>query len=127
MEGPEEKHYLDLADAPTDGQEDPGLRLLPEFDGLFVGYAGTNRTRFLTAQQLPSVWAKVNGMFSPIVLYGGRIVATWKTLAVGKDTAIEVRMLDPHRPTPEHLFADAAATEEVLALRISDLRVLAAN
>ena len=34
-----------------------------------------------------------------------------------------MRMLDPHRPTPEHLLADAvAATEEVLALRISDLR-----
>lgn len=128
LEGPEEKHYLDLADAPTDGQEDPGLRLLPEFDGLFCGYAGMNRTRFLTAQQLLSVWAKVNGMFTPIVLYGGHIVATWKTLAVGKRTAIEVRMLAPHPPAPEHLLADAvAATEEVLALRIDDLRVVAAN
>jgi DNA glycosylase AlkZ-like len=128
LEGPEEKQYLDVADAPTDGLEDPGLRLLPEYDGLFVGYAGTNRTRFLTAQQLPSVWAKVNGLFSPIVLHGGQIVATWKTLAVGKRTAIEVRMLDPHTPPPEHQFADAvAATEEVLALRISDLRVLAAR
>ena len=102
MEGPDEKHYLDLADAPTDGQEDPGLRLLPEFDGLFVGYAGTNRTRFLTAQQLPSVWAKVNGLFSPIVLYGGRIVATWKTLAVGKDTAY--RSADA-RPASAHARA----------------------
>jgi hypothetical protein len=128
LEGPEEQHYLDLADAPTDSQEDPGLRLLPEFDGIFVGYAGTNRTRFLTAQQLPSVWAKVNGMFSPIVLYGGQIVATWKTLTIGKRTAIEVRMLDPHPPVPEHLFADAvAATEQALAVRIGDLRVLAAN
>jgi hypothetical protein len=37
-------------------------------------------------------------------------------------------MLDPHPPAPEHLFADAvAATEEVLALRIDDVRVLAAN
>jgi hypothetical protein len=102
--------------------------LLPEYDGLFVGYAGTNRTRFLTAQQLPSVWAKVNGLFAPIVLLGGQIVATWKTLAAGQRTAIEVRMLDPHPPAPEHLFADAvAATEEVLALRIDDVRVLAAN
>jgi hypothetical protein len=128
LEGPEEKRYLDLADAPRDGQEDPGLRLLPEYDGLFVGYAGTNRTRFLTAQQLPSVWAKVNGLFAPIVLLDGQIVATWKTLAAGQRTAIEVRMLDPHPPAPEHLFADAvAATEEVLALRIDDVRVLAAN
>jgi hypothetical protein len=128
LEGPEEQHYFDLADPPRHGKDDPGLRLLPEFDGLFVGYAGTNRTRFLTAQQLPSVWAKVNGMFKPIVLYGGHIVATWQTLTVGQRTAIEVRMLDPHPPLPEHLLSDAvAATEQALALRIGDLRVLAAT
>ena len=95
----EEKHYLDLADAPTDGQEDPGLRLLPEFDGLFVGYAGTNRTR------IPDRPAAAVGLGQ-----GQRHVLTdralWRAhrrhledLAVGKDTAIEVRMLDPHRPT----------------------------
>ena len=128
LEGPEQKHYVDLANPPRDGQEDPGLRLLPEFDGLFVGYAGTNRTRFLTAQQLPSVWAKVNGMFKPIVLCSGHIVATWQTLTVGQRTAIEVRMLDPHPPLAEHLLSDAvAATEQALALRVGELRVLAAN
>jgi hypothetical protein len=128
LAGPGDMDYLDLADLPTDGQQDAGLRLLPEFDGLLVGYARRNRARFLTEQQLPLVWAIVNGLLAPIVLYGGRIVATWKTLASGRRTDIEVRMLHPHPPPAEHLFADAVkATEQALALTISDLRVLAAR
>ena len=77
---PNDEDYLDLADAPGAGTPDPGLRLLPEFDGLLVGYHGRNRTRFLTEQQLPKVWAKVNGLFSPVVLYDGQLVASWKTI-----------------------------------------------
>ena len=128
LAGPNDMDYLDLADLPTDGQQDPGLRLLPEFDGLLVGYARKNRARFLTEQQLPSVWAIVNGLLAPIVVYRGRIVATWKALTSGRRTDIEVRMLDPHPPLPEHLFADAVkATEQALALTIGDLRVLAAK
>jgi hypothetical protein len=76
--GPNDETYLDLADAPNGGPSDPGLRLLPEFDGLLVGYHGRNRTRFLTEQQLPKVWAKVNGLFSPVVLNGGQLVAAGK-------------------------------------------------
>jgi hypothetical protein len=128
LAGPDGMDYLDLADLPTDGQQVSGPRLLPEFDGLLVGYSRKNRARFLTEQQLPSVWAIVNGLLAPIVLYRGRIVATWKTLTSARCTDIEVRMLDPHPPVPEHLFADAVkATEQALALTIRDLRVLAAN
>jgi len=128
LPGPDDMDYLDLADLPTGGEQDVGLRLLPEFDGLLVGYARRNRARFLTEQQLPSVWAIVNGLLAPIVLYRGRIVATWKTLTAGRRTDIEVRMLDPHPPVPEHLFADAVkATEQALAVTIADLRVLAAK
>src|SRR4249919_1287264 len=71
LPGPNDEDYLDLAGATEDDGSDPGLRLLPEFDGLLVGYHGRNRTRFLTEQQLPQVWAKVNGLFSPVVLYDG--------------------------------------------------------
>jgi Winged helix DNA-binding domain len=128
LPGPDDTDYLDLVDLPTNGEQDVGLRLLPEFDGLLVGYARRNRARFLTEQQLPSVWAIVNGLLAPIVLYRGRIVATWKTLTAGRRTDIEVRMLDPHPPVPEHFFADAVkATEQALALTLGDLRVLAAK
>jgi Winged helix DNA-binding domain len=129
LRGPNDEAYLDLADAPNDGASDPGpfdqkLHLLPEFDGLLVGYHGRNRTRFLTEQQLPKVWAKVNGLFSPVVLYGGDLVASWKTITKGRRTDIEVTMLDPHPVLADDLFVDAiAATEQVLGVKITDLRI----
>jgi DNA glycosylase AlkZ-like len=124
LRGPNDEDYLDLADAPSGGTSDPGLRLLPEFDGLLVGYHGRHRTRFLTEQQLPKVWAKVNGLFSPVVLYDGHLVATWKTITKGRRTDIEVTMLDPHPVLDGDLFGDAvAATEQVLDLKITDLRI----
>jgi hypothetical protein len=124
LPGPNDKDYLDLADPPGGGAPDPGLRMLPEFDGLLVGYHGRNRTRFLTEHQLPKVWAKVNGLFSPVVLYGGRLVASWKTITRGSRTDVDVTMLDPHPALGEELFADAiAATEQVLELKITDLRI----
>jgi hypothetical protein len=122
--GPNDEDYLDIADLPPASTPDPRLRLLPEFDGLLVGYQGRNRTRFLTEQQLPQVWAKVNGLFSPVVLYGGQLVASWKTITKGRRTDIEVTMLDPHPVLADDLFANAiAATEQVLDLTITDLRV----
>jgi hypothetical protein len=124
IRGPNDEDYLDLADPPPDGIFDPGLRLLPEYDGLLVGYHGRHRTRFLTEQQLPKVWAKVNGLFSPVVLYNGQLVASWKTITKGRRIDIEVSMLDPHPVLADDLFADAiAATEKVLDLTITDLRV----
>jgi hypothetical protein len=122
--GPKDEDYLDLADSPQGGAPDPGLRLLPEYDGLLLGYHGRHRTRFLTLQQLPEVWAKVNGLFSPVVLHDGRLVASWKTITKGRRTDIEVTMLDPHPVLAEDLFDEAiAATEQVLGLKITDLRV----
>jgi Winged helix DNA-binding domain len=124
LPGPNNEDYLDLADPPQGGTSDPGLRLLPEYDGLLVGYHGRHRIRFLTEQQLPKVWAKVNGLFSPVVLYGGQLVASWKTITKGRRTDIEVTMLDPHPVLADDLFPDAiAATEQVLDLTITDLRV----
>jgi hypothetical protein len=122
--GPNNEDYLDLADPPQGDTSDPGLRLLPEYDGLLVGYQGRHRTRFLTEEQLPKIWAKVNGLFSPVVLYGGQLVASWKTITKGRRTDIEVTMLDPHPVLADDLFTDAiAATEQVLDLPITDLQV----
>jgi Winged helix DNA-binding domain len=124
LPGPNDKDYLDLADPPRGSTPDLGLRMLPEFDGLLVGYHGRNRTRFLTEHQLPQVWAKVNGLFSPVVLYDGRLVASWRTITKGSRIDIDVTMLDPHPVLADDLFAGAvAAIEQVLELKITDLRV----
>jgi hypothetical protein len=66
----------------------------------------------------------VNGQFSPVVLYGGHLVASWKTITKGRRTDIEVTMLDPRQVLTDNLFEDAiAATEHVLDLTITDLGV----
>jgi Winged helix DNA-binding domain len=124
LRGPNDEDYLDLDDPPQGEAPDSGLRLLPEYDGLLLGYHGRHRTRFLTEQQLPKVWAKVNGLFSPVVLYDGHLVASWKTITRGRSTDLEVTMLDPHPVLADDLFDDAiAATESVLGIKITELRV----
>ena len=122
--GPGDQTYLDLAEPPAGGQDDPGIRLLPEFDGLLLGFAGPQRTRFLDSDQLARVWAKVNGLFSPVVLAKGRLVAIWRTTGSERRTGIEVTMLPPYRPLSEDALtgpvADAATS---LNLTVTGVRV----
>lgn len=124
LSGPDGEDYLDLAEPPASGTTDPGLRLLPEFDGLLLGYCRRHRTRFLTTEQLPVVWAKVNGVYAPTVLHDGRIVARWKTVTQGRRTSIEVSMLDPYPRLADDLFTTPVrAVELALGLTVTDLRV----
>lgn len=124
LAGPDREDYLDLAEPPVSGTTDPGLRLLPEFDGLLLGFCGRHRTRFLTADQLPTVWAKVNGVYAPTVLHDGRVVARWRTATQGRRTVIEVTMLDPYPSLADDLFAEPVrAVEQALDLTVADLRV----
>jgi Winged helix DNA-binding domain len=125
LSGPDTQTYLDDADPPRGGDPDPGLRLLPEFDGLLVGFAGPNRTRFCGPDELSQIWAKVNGLFAPVVLHDGRLVATWRTLTRGKRTDLEVELLRGQPRIADDLFAgQVAAVETVLDLTITDLRVM---
>jgi hypothetical protein len=78
----------------------------------------------VTQDQLARIWAKVNGLFSPVVLDDGRIVASWKTVTRGQRTDIEITMLPPYR-----VLDDARCTEpiaevaQVLKLTIGDVRI----
>jgi hypothetical protein len=126
LPGPEGEEYLELAEPPADGGVELGPRLLPEFDALLVGFHGSHRTRFLTADQLGVVWAKVNGQFAPSVLHRGRIVATWRTLVRGARASLEVTMLPRcARLAEDELDGPVAALSRVLALPVAEVRVLA--
>ena len=120
--GPESVTYLDLAEPPTGGV-DPGLRLLAEFDGLLLGFEGRNRDRFVDAAGLGRIWAKVNGVFSPVVLYEGRLVATWRTVTERGRTRLQVTMLGGGRLAGELFSAPVAALEAALAIRVEDVEV----
>ncbi|HSU37629.1 MAG TPA: crosslink repair DNA glycosylase YcaQ family protein [Propionibacteriaceae bacterium] len=122
--GEDGQTYLELAEPPTDGTVTPGLRLLPEFDGLLLGFTGPGRTRFCSADELAQIWAKVNGLFAPVVLQDDRLVATWRTLTRGRRTDLEVTMLGGRRALAEDRLSDPVqAVESVLGLTITDVRV----
>ena len=122
--GEDGQTYLELADPPTGGNAEPGLRLLPEFDGLLLGFAGSGRSRFCSPEELVQIWAKVNGLFAPVVLQDDRLVATWRTLTRGRRTDLEVTMLGGRRALAEDRLSDPVqAVESVLGLSITDIRV----
>lgn len=126
LSGPEGETYLDLAEPPAAQPRDLGVRLLPEFDALIVGYHLRHRARFLSPTDLDTVWAKVNGQFAPVVLHDDHLVGTWRTVSRGRRTVIEVTPLAGHRPPPDDLLGEAArAAGAVLGLTEPDVRVVA--
>jgi hypothetical protein len=124
LHGPKSVRYLDLAEPAPGGAEDPGLKLLPEFDGLLLGFCGANRTRFVDPEGLAKLWSKSNGLFNPFVLHEGRIVATWRTVTTGRSTTLDVTMLGRGH-LPEDLFAGAVMdVETALNLRVTDVHIV---
>ncbi len=125
--GPDGSTYYDVAEPPRGGLSDPGVRLLPEFDALVVGYDPKSRDRFLDPDHLPHIWAQQNGMFSSAVLSGGRLVATWKFGggAGGRpERRIDVQMFPAHPRLSESALPDqVAAIEAALAIRVTDLSI----
>ena len=115
---------LDLADSPPAGP-DPGTRLLPEFDGLILGYAPENRGRFAHPDHLERIFARVNGLMSPAVLREGQIVATWKPITKGKRVEVEVQMLPafPDLPVSE-LDTPVSDLGSALGVEVADVRVV---
>lgn len=120
--GPEREPLVDVAEAPPGGNPDPGCRLLGEFDGLLLGFHGHRRMRFCTEEQLAVIWRKINGLFSPVVLHDQRLIATWRTIARGRRTEVEITMLPGEPARPEDVFADAVA-DVVTALNLDLLAI----
>ena len=126
--GPDGATLLDLAEPPRPGT-DPGTVLLPEFDGLLLGYEGPGRDRFLDPRHLPKIWQKTNGLFSPAVLHDGRIAGTWRLVAPGASGSgrIEVTPFEPATGLDQDAVAPSArAVATALDLEAPDIRVLPA-
>jgi hypothetical protein len=68
-----ERHWFTALGAPRGDAPDRAY-LLPAFDELLVGYA--DRSAALDASTSPLVIA--GGMFKPVVVGGGRLLATWR-------------------------------------------------
>jgi hypothetical protein len=128
LQGPDRETYLDLAEPPPEGSGEPGLRLLAEFDALLLGFCGRHRTRFVDDVGLGQIWAKANGLFKPVVLDGGRLVATWRTRTERGRTVLEVTPLTG-APTPadDAVAGPAADLARALDLDLADVQVLSAD
>lgn len=123
LTGPE-GDLFDLASPPRGGTVPEDVRLLPEFDALLLAYHGQGRTRFLDAEHLSRVWRKANGLFSPVVLAQGRLVATWRVTGPAGRSVIEVERFAGTRGLDAGDFSSsAAAVGAALALEIADVRV----
>jgi Winged helix DNA-binding domain len=114
--------YLDLAEGVRGGNADPGVRLLPEYDGLLLGYAPAARSRFLNLEHLDRVWFRKNGVFAPLVLMDGRIVATWRLVTARRQTHLAVCPIPGERAVrTDELAEPIAALEAALNLTIGDV------
>jgi hypothetical protein len=124
--GPGGAIYLDLADPPSGGHPDPGLRLLPEFDALVLGYHPKGRTRFLDAAHAESIWNRANGVFSAAVLYDGRLVGLWRLVGTGRRRDFEAWPLPGESLPPETAFADPVeGLARAMDVQIRELRLTA--
>jgi hypothetical protein len=122
VEGVDGSTYLDLADPPR-GRPRPEARLLPEYDGIFCGYAPPARDRFIDPRHYETVWRRVNGIFSPVVLVDGRVIALWRLRTKGSHTILEIESLAGEAPVADSDLADQlSAMGKVLELPISDIR-----
>lgn len=124
--GPGGATYFDLAEPPPGGPPDPGLRLLPEFDALVLGYHPKGRVRFLDPDHVEAIWNRANGMFSPTILYDGRLVGLWRLVGAGRRRDVEVRPLPGASLPPEGAFdgpVEGLAT--ALDVEVRDLKLTA--
>jgi DNA glycosylase AlkZ-like len=122
--GPDGQLFYDLAELPAGSSAELGVRLLPEYDAVVVGYDPTSRDRFLDPDHLPQIWASANGVFSAGVLAEGRLVAAWKLVADRRRRRIEVaRFPGVGRLAESDLADQVAALEAVLEIEIGDVSI----
>jgi hypothetical protein len=128
LPGPDDLDYLDLAEPPRGGDGDPGIRLLPEYDALLLGYAPRARVRFADPALIAFSWNRANGVHSPTVLADGRLRATWRLDFSGRRTRLRVRMAPGERRLDEAGFsAQASAVGAALGLEIEAVEVTPAG
>ena len=122
--GPNGLDYLDLTSPPASGLGDPGIRMLPEYDALLLGYEPAARDRFADAKAVAHTWNRANGVHSPTLLVDGRLRGRWRLERKAGSATILVEMFPGERPLdPGDLAEQAAAVAAVLATPVTDLAV----
>lgn len=120
--------YLDLAVRPTRddyGRGDPAIRLLPEYDGLLLGYAPAGRERFAAAADLARIWSTANAVFSPALLVDGMLRGTWKLVKDQSGFILDVTVLANHRrPDLDEFTPQVDAVSAALGIVVNEVRLV---
>ncbi|MGC4112350.1 MAG: winged helix DNA-binding domain-containing protein [Nocardioides sp.] len=88
-DGPGGAAYADVPEAGPP-RELPGVRLLPEFDAVLVGYDPKARDRFVSAADNSRLWNKSNGFMLAPLLVDGRIGGYWRIEGTGRVKTLSV-------------------------------------
>ncbi|QYJ03789.1 winged helix DNA-binding domain-containing protein [Nocardioides panacisoli] len=96
-----EEDYAALADLPPA----EGVVLLPGFDEYYLGHA--DRSLVATPAMQQAVVPGKNGVFRPLVVLDGRVVATWRNTKKGAELVDLVEQV----PSPQRAAIDAALAE----------------
>ncbi|GGD00771.1 hypothetical protein GCM10011512_29520 [Tersicoccus solisilvae] len=119
--GPGHRRYLDVPDVPAAAAR-PGVRLLPEFDALFCGYAPRGRDRFVTAEHHTLLWSAANGQVRPPLLVDGRITGWWRLIGTGARRALVVASFAGTRRLRAGELAEAIArVEAALTVTVTEV------
>lgn len=81
----EQQHAFECAE-PLDPD---AIALLPKWDALTMGHAGDGRTRFLDETHRPLAYTRA-GDGLPLLLHGGRAIATWNHRFTGQRLVVTV-------------------------------------
>ncbi len=124
--GPNGETYYDLAELADLATCDPdqGLRLLPEFDALVVGYDTRARSRFVDEAHLPWYWSRANGLLSAVVLDGARLRGSWRFDQAAPARRLQVRMFPGEQVLDGfELAQQVRALETVLDITVTEVEV----
>jgi hypothetical protein len=122
--GPDGLDYVDLAEGPPAGAGVNGVRLLPEYDALLIGYDPPARARFADAVAIELTWNRSNGVHSPTVLVDGRLRGRWRLARTAGAATIAVEMFPGERHLePSELSEAVAALGTALGIPVADVRV----
>lgn len=81
--------YADVSDPPPPSEQ-PGVRLLPEFDAVLCGYDPKARDRFVSPTDHELLWRRNNGLMLAPVLVDGRIGGSWRIEGTGRDRTLAI-------------------------------------
>jgi hypothetical protein len=122
-DGPGDQPYADVADPPPPSEQ-PGVRLLPEFDAVLCGYDPKARDRFVSPADHELLWLRNNGLMLAPVLVDGRIGGSWRIEGTGRDKTLAISSFAGSRkPRKAELDEPASALAGALDIDLASVTV----